>query len=515
MVEGKMKNRTIIKILPGEYWWGGACFDGIKMPFGSESDFVRDLNPNSTMNQAAPLLLSDKGRYIWSDTGFSVSVKNGEIGIENESGEVSLCEGYATLRGAYLAAMKTHFPPRGKRPPDIFFAKPQFNSWIEMTYYQTQADLETYAENLRKAGYDCGVFMIDSGWAPYYGKWEFNAGTFPDPAKMVEKLHGFGFKVMLWTCPFITPDTLEFRYLRDRGLLLKDKTGKPAIVEWWDGFSAVLDFTNPQTEEWYLSQNEALMRRYGVDGFKFDAGDAMYYEGLVSSDGKTDANGHCELWAKIAAKYEYNELRACWRCGNLPIVQRLCDKSHSWGENGLRALVPDILAQGIIGHAFGCPDMIGGGNFVDFTAETMKHLDTELVVRYAQCSALMPMMQFSAAPWRVLPQAENEICLQMARLHEQFGKKIIALADESKETGEPIVRYMEYVFPAQGFADCIDQFMLGNDVLVAPVLEKEIRHREVKLPCGRWKFTDGTVYNGGQIVTVDSPLHVLPYFEKC
>lgn len=69
MVEGKMKNRTIIKILPGEYWWGGACFDGIKMPFGSESDFVRDLNPNSTMNQAAPLLLSDKGRYIWSDSG--------------------------------------------------------------------------------------------------------------------------------------------------------------------------------------------------------------------------------------------------------------------------------------------------------------------------------------------------------------------------------------------------------------------------------------------------------------
>lgn len=49
-------------MLPGEYWWGGACFDGIKMPFGSKSDFVRKLNPNSTMNQAVPLLLSDKGR---------------------------------------------------------------------------------------------------------------------------------------------------------------------------------------------------------------------------------------------------------------------------------------------------------------------------------------------------------------------------------------------------------------------------------------------------------------------
>jgi len=515
LVEGKMKNRTIIKMLPGEYWWGGACFDGIKMPFGSKSDFVRKLNPNSTMNQAVPLLLSDKGRYVWCNTGFSFSVKNGTIVIESESGEVSLCEGYATLRGAYLAAMRAHFPPIGKRPPDAFFVKPQFNSWIELTYSQSQKALESYAENLQKAGYGCGIFMIDDGWAPYYGKWEFNAEAFPDPAAMVKKLHAYGFKVMLWTCPFITPDTAEFRYLCDLGALLKRKDGSPAIVEWWNGFSAVLDFTNPHAEEWYLSQNETLMRRYGVDGFKFDAGDAMYYDGLVSSEGKTDANGLCELWAKIAAKYTFNELRACWKCGNLSIVQRLCDKSHTWGENGLAALVPDMLAQGLLGYAYGCPDMIGGGNFADFTPEKMKNLDTELVVRYAQCSALMPMMQFSAAPWRVLPKEESEMCLQAAKLHERFAEKIIGLADESKDTGEPIVRCMEYVFPGQGFACCIDQFMLGNDVLVVPVLEKGMRRRKVKLPGGQWKFTDGTVYNGGQTVTVDSPLHVLPYFEKC
>lgn len=118
----------------------------------------------------------------------------------------------------------------------------------------------------------------------------------------------------------------------------------------------------------------------------------MYYDWLVSSDGKTDANGLCELWAKIAAKYTFKELRACWKCGNLPIVQRLCDKSYAWGENGLAALVHDMLAQGLFGYAFGCPDMIGGGNFADFTVEKAKTLDVELVVRYVQCAALIPVM---------------------------------------------------------------------------------------------------------------------------
>ena len=508
-----MKNRTAIQILPGEHWWGGACFDGIRMPFGEESELSRNLDPNSTMNQAAPLLLSDRGRYIWCDKGFSFSVKNGTIVIENE-GDVSLCEGHGTLRGAYLAAMRAHFPPCGKRPPDAFFTKPQFNSWIELTYAQSQAALEKYAKDMQKAGYGCGVLMIDDGWSPYYGRWEFDAAAFPDPAAMVQKLHSYGFKVMLWICPFISPDTAEFRHLRDLGALLQGKDGSPAVVEWWNGFSAVLDLSAPAAVRWLRAQNEKLMKKYGIDGFKFDAGDAMYYEGLVSSVRETDANGHCGLWAKFAEGYAYNELRACWKHANEPLVQRLCDKSHAWGENGLAALVPDMLAQGLLGYAYGCPDMIGGGNFADFTPEKVKNLDTELVVRYAQCSALMPMMQFSAAPWRVLPQEENEICLQAAKLHERFAEKIIGLADESKDTGEPIVRCMEYVFPGQGLACCVDQFMLGDDVLVAPVLEKGMRRRAVRLPAGRWKFADGTVHDGGQTITVDSPLHVLPYFEK-
>ena len=58
--------------------------------------------------------------------------------------------------------------------------------------------------------------------------------------------------------------------------------------------------------------------------------------------------------------------------------------------------------------SYTCPDMIGGGEYLNFL-ENSSNLDEELFVRYAQCAALMPMMQFSAAPWRVLSKENFEI----------------------------------------------------------------------------------------------------------
>jgi len=87
----------------------------------------------------------------------------------------------------------------------------------------------------------------------------------------------------------------------------------------------------------------------------------------------------------------------------------------------LQQLIPDALAQGLMGYAFMCPDMIGGGEYSFFYNNPDKPLDQELIVRSAQCSALMPMMQFSVAPWRVLSAENMTICRDMARLHEKMG----------------------------------------------------------------------------------------------
>ena len=114
-----------------------------------------------------------------------------------------------------------------------------------------------------------GVLMIDDGWSDYYGKWVFSREKFPHAEEMLKTLHSKGFFVMLWICPYITPDTLQYRQAKAMDILIKNPDGKPLITEWWNGWSAALDLSNPTAVNWLDEQLQAL-RAIGVDGFKFD-----------------------------------------------------------------------------------------------------------------------------------------------------------------------------------------------------------------------------------------------------
>jgi len=128
------------------------------------------------------------------------------------------------------------------------------------------------------------------------------------------------------------------------------------------------------------------------------------------------------------------------------------------------------MSQSVMGYAYTCPDMIGGGEYRSFLNAST--IDEELVVRSAQVHTLMPMMQFSVAPWRVLSKENVKICQKMAKLHVEMGSYILELAHEASKTGEPIVKPMALAYPEAGYETIKDQFLLGNDILVAPVLEK-------------------------------------------
>ena len=132
----------------------------------------------------------------------------------------------------------------------------------------------------------------------------------------------------------------------------------------------------------------------------------------------------------------------------------------------------------------------------------------------AQVSALLPMMQFSWAPWRVLDEYHARLCLEAARLHKNFAPYIIEQVKSSAVTGEPIVRHLDYEYPHMGYEGVLDQFMLGDRILVAPVITKGQTERKVILPEGKWKYLGKTEYEGGSTVTVPSPIDILPYFIK-
>lgn len=501
-----------VSMLENEKWWGSVTDLGRIMPFDSETDFCFNHQTQNFNNQTTPLLVSDKGRYIWCDGPFKADIKGGVISLEAARGKIECVKAGTNLREAYLAASRRHFPASGNIPPELFFSVPQYNTWIELIYNQNQADILKYARNIVDNGFPTGILMIDDNWQKHYGNFEFRPDRFPDPKGMIEELHSLGFKVMLWVCPFVSPDSQEYRRLRDKGYLVMNAEGtRPAILDWWNGLSACYDLSNPEAFGHYRSILEDMQKEYGIDGFKFDAGDPERYQAkdIKPFDGKSFDTEQTELWAKLGLLFPYNEFRACWKMGGQALVQRLGDKSYSW--NGVASLVPSMIAAGLLGHAYTCPDMIGGGEYGSFLNVDQNKFDQTLIVRSCQIHSMMPMMQFSVAPWRILSPENLEICRKYALLHAEMGEYILEQARHSAQTGEPIVRCMEYMFPGQGFEECNDQYMLGDKYLVAPVMDAGTS-RTVKLPKGKWVDENGKKYNGGKTYTIDVPLDRLPRF---
>lgn len=496
---------------PDEFWWGATAQDGVLQPFGfRRCSFEQSADNNH--NQSAPLLLSSQGRYLWSETPLRYAFHPEGFEVESDS-KITLNQTRGGLRTAFRAAARKYFPPSGKVPPREFFTLAQFNTWIELTYDQSQERILEYARGILAHDFEPGILMIDDGWQQAYGEWAFRGDRFSAPREMIAELKKLGFRVMLWVVPFITADTPVFRKLAARGALLRDARGAIAIRRWWNGHSAVLDLSHPEAINWIRAQLDGLRRDFCVDGFKFDAGDFYAYRADDQAHGSAAPADQCEAWARLGAEYAFNEFRACWRMGGQPLVQRLWDKAHSWHENGLAALIPNSIAQGLLGHAFICPDMIGGGEYQDFAANSDK-LDQELIVRMAQCSALMPMMQFSAAPWRILDARHLDHCREAAELHRQHATRFWRLAQAAARTGEPILRALTYEYPKSGYDRITDQFMIGSDLLVAPVLQRGAVSRRIVLPVGRWLDDQGITHVGPSTFETPVTLSRLPHYLR-
>jgi alpha-glucosidase (family GH31 glycosyl hydrolase) len=510
-----------LKLMDNEYWWAGLSARGHEMPYDVSSNVAYDMWGDNKGNQAQPLLLSSKGRYVWSEQPIKYAFDKGILTVTTRDGNIDSGVQGKNLRDAYKYVAKTYFPSNGKIPDELLFTHPQYNTWIELMYDQNEDDILVYAQAIIDKGYPPGVLMIDDNWQEDYGTWEFSPRRFKDPKGMMDKLHAMGFKVMLWVCPFVSADSADFRQLAQDGLLLLDpqKTqnilwantkNKAAIIRWWNGASACLDLSNPKTQAWFKKELDYLVEEYGVDGFKFDAGDADFYtKGVVSWQRDISPNDHTQFFSEFGLNYPLNEYRASWKMAGLPLAQRLRDKGHRWVD--LAKLIPDQMSQSVMGYAYTCPDMIGGGEYRSFLNGAV--IDEELVVRSAQVHALMPMMQFSVAPWRILSEENQQICLDMAKLHLQMGDKILVLAKESSKIGEPIVKPMALAFPNGGYETVKDQFVLGDDIIVAPVVKKGARSRSVILPEGKWQVELGQVHAGGQTVEIDVPLERLPFFK--
>lgn len=522
LVTGLSRGDETIGMAPGEQWWGAANYFGTNMPFTAGADLLIDLRKENYNNQCAAFLISDRGRVLWCDDPCAIRMAKGTISVSTES-PVAVEQLGTNLPTAYRAACARWFPPTGRSPDPKFIAAPQLNTWIELTYHQNEHDVLAYARSMLDHGVPPGVLMIDDTWQAGYGDWRFEPSRFPNPKGMMAELHEMGYRVMLWMCPYVGADLPAFRriawgvnpddargYPTRGGFLTDAATGATRPLEWWNGYSAFLDFSHPNARTWFQETLDGLVRDYGVDGFKLDGADLSAYD-LAScrafdpkaTNGSLN-NGYCAF----ALRYPFCEVRNLWRMQQMPVVVRLHDKPHEWAS--LERIVADMIAAGLLGQPFVCPDMVGGGEWKTFIPGSP--FDPELFIRSAQVHALCPMMQISASPWRVLSLEHQEIFSRIIALRQKFARKFVALSQRAGEDGEPILRNLEYNFPGQGYARIRDEFMMGGDLLVAPVLVKGQLKRRVVLPPGTWLSDIGETFVGPCDIWIATPLDRLPHF---
>ena len=156
--------------------------------------------------------------------------------------------------------------------------------------------------------------------------------------------------------------------------------------------------------------------------------------------------------------------------------------------------------------------MVGGGILDCFQGG--KKMDEELFVRWAQANCYMGMMQMSVSPWRVLSEENAALVVDALKRHGELGETLYALARRAAETGEPITRHMAYAFPDEHLEQVNGQFMLGDDLLVAPVLEKGAKVKRVYLPQGEWQGFDGKRYQGAGWMELPVTLRDIPTFRR-
>ncbi len=447
-------------------------------------------------------------------------------------------------------------------PPLELFGRPVWTTWAQYKDQIDQKKVLAFARQIRDNGYPYQVLEIDDRWQVQYGDLIFDPQRFPDPRGMIEELHAMGFKVTAWVIPFVHPRAEITPEAVRRGYMVRQTDGSPYPVRWWQGLGYLLDTTNPAAMEWYRRRLNHLQEATGLDGFKFDGGEAMFVppDAVLHQPG-TSRNHYSQAYVEWVGRYfSMCEVRTGWQNQTSPLLFRLWDLWSAWGrDNGLRAIIPATLQLSLTGYPFTFPDMIGGNGYFTIprnrlvrslitrgiiplmerrkknqnadqlavlnASDVPEFIQTkamfgwptaELMIRWTQLNALLPVMQFSITPWQFGENCSS-ICREYAQLHLEFTPLFESLAEQAAKTGEPMVRPLFWLAPDDPLAlDCQDQFLIGNELLVAPVVEKGARARDIYLPPGVWRdHWTGEQFTGPTVLgAFPAPLEKLPFFHQ-
>ncbi|MFF2326528.1 MULTISPECIES: glycoside hydrolase family 31 protein [unclassified Streptomyces] len=418
--------------------------------------------------------------------------------------------------------------------PPSWALGPQHARWG----FGSEREVRRIVDGYRERGLALSALHLDIDHYDGHRVFTVDRERFPDLPGLAKELREGGVRLVSIVDPAVRaePGNAVFdsgTAVGSGGAFVRDARGRAVRGEVWPGECVYPDFTDPVVREWWGGLYEERLAQ-GFSGVWHDMNEPVSFAAFgdptlpLSARHALEGHGgdHREahnVYGLAMARAGYEGLRRL-RPQTRPFlfsrsgwagVQRYGgtwsgDVESSWP--GLRASLALVLGLGLCGVPYAGPD-VGG-----FDGSP----SPELYLRWFQLGAYLPLFRTHAAidagrrePWEFGPEvlAHARAALEeRERLHPYF----VTLAQLARLTGAPYVRPLWWSAPGErALRDCEDAFLLGDALLVAPVLERGADRRVVRLPRGRWYDTaTGEVFEGPGQVVLDAPLSRVPVLAR-
>ncbi|MEV4539742.1 alpha-xylosidase [Asanoa sp. NPDC049518] len=467
-----------------------------------------------------PFYLSNRGYGVFVDHPEHVSF---EIGSEVVSETQFSVEGqtltYYLIDGPTPKDVLRRYTALTGRPARV--PAWSYGLWLS-TSFTTSYDEKTVTEfidGMAERDLPLSVFHFDCFWMRQFHWCDFvwDPATFPDPEGMLRRLHERGLKVCVWINPYIAQRSYLFEEGRANGYLVKRADG--SVWQWdkWQAGMALVDFTNPDAVAWYQSKLKVLLDM-GVDSFKTDFGERIPTD-VVWHDGSDPQRMH-NHYAQAYNKAVFELLEASRGVGEAVVFARSATAGGQqfpvhWGgdcESTFAAMAESLrggLSLAASGFGYWSHD-IGGFEGTPDPAVFKRWVAFGLLSSHSRLHGSGSYR----VPWAFDSEAVD-VLRHFTKLKLSLMPYLAAVADEAHREGVPMMRPMVLEFPDDPTAAHLDrQYMLGPDVLVAPVMSAD---GEVTfyVPAGTWThLVTGTQLTGPAWVTEKHEFDSVPVLAR-
>lgn len=472
-----------------------------------------------------PFYLSNRKYGLFVDNPGKVSF---EVGSEKVSRVQFSVPGeemsYSVVGGENLKAiLNTYTDLTGKAPlvPDW-----SYGLWLS-TSFTTDYDEKTvleFVDGMAERNIPLSVFHFDCRWMKEleWCNFDWDKSKFPDPEGLLKKLHDRGLKICVWINSYIGQKSPLFEEGAKNGYFIKNEDG--SVWQWdrWQAGMAIVDFTNPEATKWYQGYLKKLVAM-GVDCFKTDFGERIPTEGVKYYDGSDPELMH-NYYTYLYNKAVYDVLVETKGADEAILFARSATVGGQqfpvhWGGD-CSSNYPSMAESLRAGLSFG---MSGFGYWSHDIAGFEDQASPDLYKRWTQFGLLSSHSRYHGSTAYKVPWLYGDEAVDVARefteLKLQLKPYLLKMAQETHETGVPMMRAMVLEFPDDPTCEDIDtQYMLGDDLLVAPVFREDGVARFYVPDDGTgqaWTniITD-TAYEPGKWYTEQYGYHTLPVLAR-